>query len=294
MTTAELLPARPRILGPEERLYPDDPPPVVSAVGNYTLAQRFTVDVAGRIVAIRWYHWGCSAPNVHPLSLWRDDGNRLVSLADTPPSGHVGWREVPLVTPLEVAAGDVLRVAYAVAGQAFGYTTGPTPDQAPSLAMDTAQGYYVTAVDSFPAVAAPGSHYFADVVYRSGSGEPEPEPPPTHAGRPWRAVLDAIAAAPELVELGPTLASRWIANMATPAILVVPVRRIALRGSSVRWELALQVVVPLQADSDDQLHDLLDVALAAIPAGRILGDTIYGQDDRAGASYVVSTTTLTV
>jgi hypothetical protein len=112
--------------------------------------------------------------------------------------------------------------------------------------------------------------------------------------RPWRDVLAAIAGLEELVDLGPTFASSWTANLATPAILVVPARRVELRGSSVRWELALQVVVGLQGDDDEPLHHLLELALEAMPAGVIVGDTIYGQDDRAGASYIVSTTTLNV
>jgi len=112
--------------------------------------------------------------------------------------------------------------------------------------------------------------------------------------RPWRAILARLQLVPELVDLGATLASAWVANLAVPAILVVPARRVELVGSSVRWELALQVVVPLQADDDEQLHHLLEVALAALPPGVIRGDTTYGQDDRAGASYVVSTTTLNV
>lgn len=112
--------------------------------------------------------------------------------------------------------------------------------------------------------------------------------------RPWRAIVAQLAAIAELVELGVSFASSWTANMATPAILVVPARRVELRGSSVRWELALQVVVGLQGDDDEQLHHLLEVCLANLPAGCIPGETVYGQDDRAGATYIVSTTTLNV
>lgn len=109
--------------------------------------------------------------------------------------------------------------------------------------------------------------------------------------RPWRAILEAIAAVvPE--DLGATLASAWVANMATPAILVVPTRRYVVKPCDVRWDLALQVVVPLQSDDDEPLHALLELALGALPPGVTAGETTYGQDDRAGASYVVSTTTL--
>lgn len=112
--------------------------------------------------------------------------------------------------------------------------------------------------------------------------------------RPWRDVLAAIAAAPELADTGASFASTWTANMATPAILVVPATRVQLRGSSPRWELALQVVVPIQGDDDEPLHALLELCLATLPAGVIVGDTTYGSDERAGATYIVSTTTLSV
>jgi hypothetical protein len=112
------------------------------------------------------------------------------------------------------------------------------------------------------------------------------------SSRPWRAILDAIRSSSP-PELDATFASAWLANMATPAVLVVPVRRQADPPCDVRWELALQVVLPLQSDDDEPLHALLELALAAMPPGVTVGDTTYAQDDRAGGSYLVSTTTLT-
>ena len=112
--------------------------------------------------------------------------------------------------------------------------------------------------------------------------------------RPWREIKAAIQELEEIQALGVTVAGRWLANLATPAIVCVPVRRVELRGSSVRWELALQVIVGVQDDEDETVHALLELVLPALPAGVIRGDTVYGQDDRAGGSYVVSTTTLSV
>jgi hypothetical protein len=110
--------------------------------------------------------------------------------------------------------------------------------------------------------------------------------------RPWRDIIAAIGAAVD-PELGVTLGAAWLANMATPAILVVPVTRTAVHPT-VTWSMSLQVVVSLAGDDDDTLHDLLDVALGALPPGvRSDGETTYGQDDRAGATYLVSTTNLT-
>jgi hypothetical protein len=111
--------------------------------------------------------------------------------------------------------------------------------------------------------------------------------------KPWRRILEAIAGAPELDGLGVTLAAAWVANLATPAVLVVPVRRYVVQPCDVRYELALQVVVALQSDDDDVLHDLLELVLGRLPAGVTVGETTYGQDDRAGSTYVVATTTLT-
>jgi hypothetical protein len=114
----------------------------------------------------------------------------------------------------------------------------------------------------------------------------------TLSARPWRDILAAIGARPELEPIGPTLAAAWVANLATPAILVVPVRRASILPN-VAWEMVLQVVVTLAGDDDDLLHDLLDIALPALPAGVRVGETLYGQDERAGGTYIVSTTTLT-
>ena len=111
-------------------------------------------------------------------------------------------------------------------------------------------------------------------------------------GRPWRDILASIGAAVD-PDLGVTLAAAWVANLSTPAILVVPVRRVVVHPTTT-WEMALQVVTSLSGDDDDALFDLLDVALGALPAGvRSDGETTYGQDERAGGTYVVSTTTLT-
>jgi acetylornithine deacetylase/succinyl-diaminopimelate desuccinylase-like protein len=112
--------------------------------------------------------------------------------------------------------------------------------------------------------------------------------------KPWRAILAAIRSGlPELEAGGVTFAAAWVANLATPAVLVVPVRRYVVQPCDVRYELALQVVAPLQSDDDDVVHELLELVLAQLPAGVTVGETTYGQDDRAGGTYVVSTTTLT-
>lgn len=112
-------------------------------------------------------------------------------------------------------------------------------------------------------------------------------------GRPWVAIIARLAALPELAEAGVTLAPGWVAQLATPAIIVAPTLRSVVPPCDVRWTLALQVVVPLASDDDSVPHDLLELALDNLPAGVTVGETTYAQDDRAGASYLVSTTELT-
>jgi hypothetical protein len=111
--------------------------------------------------------------------------------------------------------------------------------------------------------------------------------------RPWQTILESLRGSPELEGAGVTIAGGWVAQLATPAIIVAPTRREVVRQCDVRWTLALQVVVPLSSDDDNVPHELLDIALGALPAGVLVGETTYAQDDRAGASYLVSTTELT-
>jgi hypothetical protein len=114
-----------------------------------------------------------------------------------------------------------------------------------------------------------------------------------NSARPWHSIRDELAVLPELEDAGVTLAYGWVAQLATPAIIVAPVRRELVQPCDVRWHLALQVIAPLQSDDDEVVHALLELALEHLPSGVIVGETTYAQDDRAGASYLVSTTELT-
>jgi hypothetical protein len=114
--------------------------------------------------------------------------------------------------------------------------------------------------------------------------------------RPWRDVADSVQAAilatPGLADAGIAVAGRWVAAMATPAIVCAPTRRYIVKPCDVRYDLVLQILVPVASDDDEVLHALLELALANLPPGVLVGETTYGLDSTEGANLVVSSTTL--
>jgi hypothetical protein len=111
--------------------------------------------------------------------------------------------------------------------------------------------------------------------------------------RPWQAVVDALVPVAEAADA--TLADGWVANLSTPALIVAPTHREpATRGCAVAWSIALQVVINVAGDDDDTLHALVAGAIAAIPGGVLVGGTDYAEDTRAGGTYRIATTDLTL
>jgi hypothetical protein len=116
------------------------------------------------------------------------------------------------------------------------------------------------------------------------------------SSRPWRDVADAVQAAlladPALADAGIAVAGRWVAAMATPAVVCAPTRRYVVKPCDVRWDLVLQILVPVASDDDEVLHALLELALANLPSGVLVGEPTYAVDSTEGTSLVVSSTTL--
>jgi hypothetical protein len=111
--------------------------------------------------------------------------------------------------------------------------------------------------------------------------------------RPWQPIVDALA--PLAAATDATLAGGWVANLATPALIVAPLHREpATRGCAVAWTVALQVIGNVASDDDDVLHALVADSIAALPGGVLVGGTDYVEDTRAGATYRVATTELTI
>lgn len=111
--------------------------------------------------------------------------------------------------------------------------------------------------------------------------------------RPWQPIVDALV--PVAIAYDATLAGGWVANLATPALIVAPTHREpATRGCAVAWTVALQAIVNVASDDDDTLHALVADALAALPGGVTVGGTDYAEDSRAGATYRIATTETTI
>jgi hypothetical protein len=110
---------------------------------------------------------------------------------------------------------------------------------------------------------------------------------------PWQPIVDALKAVPAFADW--TIAPGWVANLSTPALIVAPTHREpAQRGCAITWSIALQLIANVASDDDAVLHDGLGVALANLPPGVIVGGTDYTEDTRAGATYRISTTDLTL
>lgn len=109
----------------------------------------------------------------------------------------------------------------------------------------------------------------------------------------WQPIIDALKAVPAFADW--SVAGGWVANLATPALIVAPTHREpATRGCAVTWSVALQLIVNVAEDDGEAMHSGLDVALANLPPGVIVGGTDYAEDTRAGTTYRLSTTELTL
>jgi hypothetical protein len=124
--------------------------------------------VPGIITAIRYYRPFNGGPVSRIVNLWTTAG----VLLDTEPavniSGGARWVEVPLTTPIVVAAGVVLVVSYGVTSVDY--------SRHDSVAMPVNNGGNVSLISAcynaqanmFPSVPST-SYFFADVVFRASN-----------------------------------------------------------------------------------------------------------------------------
>lgn len=145
---------------------PSTTPTVASAgdTASVTLGVKFSVDVPGRITALRFFK-GPENAGPHTGALWRANGTRLadVTFNDEPATG---WVVAQLSTPIEVTPGETYVASYRAphggysvnAGQfgASGYVRGP-------LSVPANGGSFTYAGD-FPGESST-SNYLVDVVF---------------------------------------------------------------------------------------------------------------------------------
>lgn len=139
--------------------------PESNGTGSWTLGVQFAVNTNGRITHVRY--WNPTAGANHNVFVWTtSDHVQRASAVDI--AASVGWREVPLVTPLPVTAGTNYTTGFSTgAAAAYSYSLSAVP---PSLAPDLSgyQGASGTGQDVFPVDLTTGGAYYAvDVVYQA-------------------------------------------------------------------------------------------------------------------------------
>jgi len=153
--------------GPEEGIYLPSATPVTAGVDaqTFSVGNNIRILVDGRITGIR--HWRASNSSVtsHSVDIWTDAG---ASLAHGMTTGDVvGWNTFA-ITPIDVKAGDLIRVVHAHYGSGVG-DSWPYTDTAHTSAsphLQWVQGVFGLPVDSFPNQTTGGYNYFVDVVFQ--------------------------------------------------------------------------------------------------------------------------------
>lgn len=153
--------------GPNEGIYLPSATPVTAGVDaqTFSVGNNIRILVDGRITGIR--HWRASNSSVtsHSVDIWTDAG---ASLAHGMTTGDVvGWNTFA-ITPIDVKAGDLIRVVHAHygsgAGDSWPYTDTAHTSASPHLQW--VQGVFGLPVDSFPNQTTGGYNYFVDVVFQ--------------------------------------------------------------------------------------------------------------------------------
>lgn len=155
--------------GPEEGIYLPSATPATggSYDGTFSVGNRIQVLAAGRITGIRYWR-PSGTPDTRSVDLWTDAGALLAHGMST---GVVGWNTFA-ITPVAVAAGDIIRVTHGFSGtgDSWPYTNSTLVSASPNLSW--LLGVFAPplpsgAQDDFPSSTTDIYNYFVDVVYQA-------------------------------------------------------------------------------------------------------------------------------
>ncbi|HET6950043.1 MAG TPA: DUF4082 domain-containing protein, partial [Acidimicrobiales bacterium] len=148
--------------------------PAANDNGAIEVGTKFRVDVAGRVLGVRFYK-GTGNTGTHVGNLWRSDGALLGSVTFSGETAS-GWQQANFATPVDVVPGTTYVVSYyapvgryAVNGGYF--TTGVDNGVLHALAsgVDGGNGVYAYATGGgFPTNSYNAGNYWVDVVYQEG------------------------------------------------------------------------------------------------------------------------------
>ena len=149
--------------GTPVRSQPATVPPGYSG-GGYTYGQHITCIGGGEVLALRFYRAAGNPTLSRSLKLWTAAGVQLASLTTAETAGVGGWLEYTLPTPISVAAGATVVVAFTTAAsdQTAYNATGPT-SATPELSIGQAC-YIAGSAGLFPDQTRVSNHY-ADILF---------------------------------------------------------------------------------------------------------------------------------
>ena len=136
------------------------------------LGVKFKADVAGKIVALRFYRHPANA-GPHTLSLWSATGT-LLGRATTAVETSSGWQQANLSTPVSIAPGQVYVASYFVASKNYAFsqnyfaTKGVDNGPLHALKNGVSGGngvYTYGASPRFPKSTYSATNYWVDVVF---------------------------------------------------------------------------------------------------------------------------------
>jgi hypothetical protein len=159
-------------------------PAVVEAddAASVELGVRFRSDVAGSIVALRFYK-GAGNAGPHIGNLWTAAGTNLARVTFAGETAS-GWQQMDLPVPVAIAAGTTYVAScfcpqgrYAADNGAFATQGRDAPPlHAPADGVEGGNGVYAYAGStSFPTETFQSTNYWVDVVFRAAQAPP-PDP----------------------------------------------------------------------------------------------------------------------
>ena len=149
----------------------DEPTTTVTTdPADYELGMRFTANVAGIIIELRYFRGAPDAADTDTrvLNLWNAAGVKLGSVTVTSTAGEAGWQVGTLSAPIAIEAGATYVVSY---GTTQNYTTTAnyfnTAHSGPDgvLTAGVASGVFAAGTSIFPTVSHEASNYWTDVTF---------------------------------------------------------------------------------------------------------------------------------
>ncbi|WP_224372179.1 DUF4082 domain-containing protein [Hyalangium versicolor] len=168
-------------------IWPATATPAVPSVTNDSqateLGVKFTADVSGNVLGIRFYK-GTGNTGTHIGNLWSSTG-ALLATATFQAETATGWQEVRFSSPVAISANTTYVASYFAPNGAYAFDAGGLAsgvDAAPLHALpgpsSGGNGVFAYGSSRFPSQSFNNANYWVDVVFQATGVAPPPPPPP--------------------------------------------------------------------------------------------------------------------